>query len=90
MASTEIVVKLPRPHAAQQQILAERRRFNVVDLGRRTGKSTLAQHLLVETSLAGQPAAYLAPTYRLLSEFWRTIQHTLAPVTSRRSIVCEQ
>ena len=77
-------IQIPAPHPAQQQILAERRRFNVADLGRRTGKSTLAQHLLIETALARQPAAYLAPTYRLLAEFWRLLVTTLAPITRRK------
>jgi hypothetical protein len=80
----DLRIKLPWPHPAQQQILAEARRFNVADLGRRTGKSTLAQHLLVQTTLTGQPAAYLAPTYRLLAEFWRTLVSTLAPITRRK------
>lgn len=78
-------VQLVRPHAAQQQILDEARRWNVVALGRRSGKSTLAQHLLAETALHAQPAGYFAPTYKLLAEFWREIRSTLEPITTTKS-----
>ena len=79
-----ITVKLRRPHTAQAQILREAARFNVVAIGRRGGKSALAQLLLAQTALAGQPGAYLAPTYKLLSEFWRELCGVLRPVTRRK------
>jgi len=62
----QITVKLAKPHKAQQQILQEAKRWNVVDCGRRFGKSALAVNLMAETSLAGDPAGYFAPTYKLL------------------------
>jgi hypothetical protein len=74
-----------RPHPAQQQILDEASRFNVVALGRRAGKSTLAQHLLADISLHGMPAGYFAPTYKLLAEFWREVRAVLEPVTRIKS-----
>jgi len=79
-------VVLPKPHAAQGQILGEARRFNVVSLGRRAGKSTLAQHLLATHALRHQqPVGYFAPTYKLLAEFWRDIRNALVPVTLAKS-----
>jgi hypothetical protein len=78
-------IQLPEPHPAQQQILDEARRWNVVALGRRAGKSTLALHLLAETALHAQPAGYFAPTYKLLAEFWRELRTILEPVTRMKS-----
>lgn len=78
-------IQLVRPHPAQQQILDEARRFNVVALGRRAGKSTLAQHLLAHVALHARPAGYFAPTYKLLAEFWREVRAVLEPVTRMKS-----
>jgi len=78
-------IQLVRPHPAQQLILDEARRWNVVALGRRAGKSTLALHLLANTALHAQPAGYFAPTYKLLAEFWRELRTILEPVTRFKS-----
>lgn len=80
MATAERTVRLAAPHPAQAQILAERRRFNVVALGRRAGKSKLAQRLLIRAALERKPAAYFAPTYKLLEEFWRELKAVLVEV----------
>lgn len=79
-----ITVKLRRPHPAQQQILEQARRFNVLAIGRRGGKSALGQLVLARTALDGKPGAYLAPTYKLLAEFWRELVNVLRPVTRRK------
>lgn len=78
-------VRLAQPHPAQAQILAERKRFNVVALGRRAGKSKLAQRLLVRAALAQQPGAYFAPTYKLLEEAWRELKAVLVEVVVDKS-----
>jgi hypothetical protein len=78
-------IQLVRPHPAQQLILDEARRWNVVALGRRAGKSTLALHLLADTALHGKPAGYFAPTYKLLAEFWRDLRAILEPITRMKS-----
>lgn len=76
---------LPTPHPAQQKILSEKVRFNVLALGRRTGKTTLAELVLAETAQSGQPAGYFAPTYKLLSDTWRDLRMLLAPVVRHKS-----
>jgi hypothetical protein len=76
-SATEGTIELPVLHAAQQQILDEHRRFNVVALGRRAGKSKLAQDLLVNTALEQRPGGYFAPTYKLLEQFWRELKVVL-------------
>jgi hypothetical protein len=73
-------------HPIQQRIRAEARRFNVVALGRRTGKTTLAGDLVVETTVDDRgPCAYFAPTYKNLGETWRELKTLLGPVATRVS-----
>ena len=73
-------------HPIQARIRAEARRFNVVALGRRTGKTTLAQDLIVETVLDDRaPCAYFAPTYKNLAETWRDLVGVLRPIARRVS-----
>lgn len=81
----ERTVRLAQPHPAQAQILAERRRFNVVALGRRAGKSKLAQRLLIRTARERQPGAYFSPTYKLLEEAWRELKSVCVEVIADKS-----
>jgi hypothetical protein len=83
--TVERTIRLARLHPAQAQIKAERRRFNVAALGRRAGKSKLAQELLVDCALERRPAAYFAPTYKLLEECWRELKAVLAEVIHDKS-----
>ena len=62
------------------QILSERRRFNVLALGRRAGKSKLAQYLNIDCALNQRPAGYFAPTYKLLEQYWRELKAVLVEV----------
>lgn len=80
-----IRIQLPELHPVQQQILDEARRFNAVALGRRAGKSTLGQHVLIQAAVLGEPAGYFAPTYKLLDEFWREMRTMLEPITRTKS-----
>lgn len=75
-----IRLTLPRPHVAQQQVISEAKRFNVLCLGRRWGKTTLATDRLVQPALAGYPVAWFSPTYKMLSEVWRETVRILRPV----------
>lgn len=76
---------LPRPHPAQRQIKAEARRFNVLACGRRFGKTALGVDVEIEIALRGLPVGWFAPTYKLLSEVWRELRRTLAPLTVQKS-----
>ena len=69
----EIKIVLNKPHAAQQKILAEAKRFNVLVCGRRFGKSKLAVNLLVQPALNGSPTGYFTPTYKLLEETFKEV-----------------
>lgn len=61
--------------------MAEASRFNVVDCGRRFGKTTMGLNRIVPHSLAGFPCAWFAPTFKLLLEVWRDFRRILKPVT---------
>jgi len=63
----------------------EAARFNVVDCGRRWGKTLLGQDVLIELVLEGQPVAWLAPTYKYLANAWRDLVRVLQPVITDHS-----
>lgn len=83
--SRGLKIELPAPHLAQRQVLAEARRFNVLACGRRWGKTLLGIDRVVRPILAGFPAAWCAPSYKLQAETWRTLQDTLTPVITGRN-----
>lgn len=66
----EIEVRLKRPHKAQKEILSTAKRFNVLKCGRRFGKTSISQELLLDPALDGKPTAYYCPTYKDLSDYW--------------------
>ena len=75
---------LPRPHDAQQVILREAKRYNVLACGRRFGKTTLGGNLLSDPVLKdGLPCAWFAPTYRLLEEAYNDHKRIYQPVIRR-------
>lgn len=80
----EIEVTLPKPHKAQLEIISQAKRFNVLDCGRRFGKSKLAANILSENALEGDPGAYFAPTYKLLEGTFKDILTALNGLISRK------
>lgn len=71
------------PHAAQREVIETSGRFNVLDMGRRWGKSTLGRYLLQTPALAGYPVAWFSPVYRSITEIWREFVHYLRPAIYR-------
>lgn len=62
---------LPPLHAAQREIIATADRFNVLQCGRRFGKTVLGLHLAVDAAVNKQsPVGWFAPTYKLMLEQW--------------------
>lgn len=78
-----IRLQLRTLHQAQQQIKSEAARFNVVDCGRRFGKSTLGEDLAVQPALEGYPVGWFSPNYKFLTEIWRDLIRVFAPVSAR-------
>lgn len=83
MSKPRWTIRLPDLHPAQAQIKNEAQRFNVVDCGRRFGKTTMGQDLLVPPALEGYPVGWFSPTYKMLLEVWRAASSTLKPVAQR-------
>jgi len=80
----DVRLVLPRPHAAQRQILAEARRYNVLACGRRFGKTTLGGNLIADPTLREyKPVGWFAPTYRLLEEAYNDHKRIYQPVIAR-------
>jgi len=76
-------IHLPELHAAQQQIVDNASRYNVVNCGRRFGKNVLGEDRLIETAIFGKPAGWFSPTYKMLAESWRSVRDTVRPITTR-------
>ena len=68
----------------QEKVRKEARRFNVLDCGRRWGKSKLSVNLLVEGALDGYPVGYFAPTYKLLEGTFKECYNALEQVIKRK------
>ncbi len=68
---TEIAVRLKTLHPGQQSVVQSCNRFNILNIGRRWGKTTLAvNELIVQPALDGFPVGYFAPTYGDLHDVW--------------------
>jgi len=85
MQIRRIELILPKPHAAQQQILDEAKRFNVEVCGRRFGKTQLDVFETERMVLAGYPVGVMFPTYKMLSEVWREFVNVFAPLKKDKS-----
>ena len=70
-------------HPYQLRVLQEAKRYNVVNCGRRWGKTVLGKDVSAEAALAGWPVGWFAPGYRYLSEAWREMVKALDPYTAR-------
>jgi hypothetical protein len=78
------LIKLVQPTKPQQKVIAEAKRFNVLDCGRRWGKSKLAMNIMSENALDGFPSAYFAPTYKLLEGTFKEVLTRLEPAIKRK------
>lgn len=68
-----LTIRLDRPHAGQQAVIDGAKRFNVLQCGRRFGKTALAINRVVDCMLRGGKVGWFAPTYKLLDEVWREL-----------------
>jgi len=81
----ELTVRIPELHSAQQQVLGEAKRLNVLACGRRWGKTVLGMELAIQAMLAGLPVAWGAPHYKYLAEPFREMRQRLGSVVQRAS-----
>lgn len=67
-------LSLEDPHPAQWEVILSAKRFNVLNCGRRWGKTNLAKRLIIKASAQDNlPVAYLCPTYKMLSTVWADV-----------------
>lgn len=81
-----LTLTLPKRLAWQQQVVRESKRFNVVCIGRRAGKSTLGIDRCATQETLAYPVGWFSPTYRMLTEIWREANRILTPIVARRSV----
>ena len=72
-------------HPGQLRVVKERERWNVLQCGRRFGKTKLGIRLAVDEALKGQPVGWFAPTYKLQLDVWEEMCRMLKPVITRAS-----
>ena len=73
-------IRLPRLHMAQERVISEARRFNVVVCGRRWGKTLLGVDRAIMCGLLrSTPVGWFAPTYKYLMEPWRDMVRLTGP-----------
>lgn len=77
----QIEVSLFDLHQKQVQCYDERDRFNVLECGRRFGKTTFGENLLIEPALEKWPVAWFAPTNKYMREPWDLAVATCANIT---------
>jgi len=83
--AADVIEGRPKLHPGQAEIKAAAARFNVVNCGRRFGKSTLGEDLAIDPALEGFPVGWFSPDYKSLLENWRGLCRLLRPITSRKS-----
>jgi hypothetical protein len=83
--TTRVRLHLPKSHPAQEQVIAESRRFNVVVCGRRWGKTTMGMERIARPALDGYPVGWFAACSKLFDEAWRYAKKLFGPAASRIS-----
>ena len=73
-------------HSGQRAVDTEARRFNIACMGRRFGKSILSRRRLLRIAATGKPVAYFAPTYKMLSDYWRETAAALFPIIDKVNV----
>jgi hypothetical protein len=81
----DIRITIPRPLEWQQQVMDEARRFNVLSIGRRAGKTELGMILCARPETLRKPVGWFAPNYKDMIEVWRSISQRFAPIVARQS-----
>ena len=70
-------------HAGQLDVLRESSRFNVLECGRRFGKTHLGIQLAIDRAIDGGEVGWFAPTYRYLADPWRAVERALGPAITK-------
>lgn len=84
------VIEIPELHEQQQAVVNEAARFNVLQCGRRFGKTTMGMNLAVEYAVAGKLVGWFAPTYKTMAEQWKEAATILKPLIASANKVEQQ
>ena len=70
-------------HISQRSVYGSLARFNVLEIGRRWGKTTFGEQITIDDVLGGKKVGWFAPTYKFLAEPMRNAERALKPVVDR-------
>ena len=84
--ANKTLITLPRPHAAQDIVIANAVRFNVVVCGRRWGKTTLGINRCITPDVLDKPVGWFSIDYKNMLEVWREVVEIVRPIIKRKSI----
>lgn len=77
---SQAIVRLKRPFPKQKEILSDKRRFLVLNIGRQWGKSELALIDCVDRLLRGQFIWYCSPTHKNTKRMWPKFKAALGNI----------
>jgi len=81
-----IRVTLPSRHPGQIAVAESAKRFNVLDCGRRWGKTVFGIDRAIAPEVLRYPVGWFSPTYKMLLDVWREAERITAPITRRKSV----
>ena len=76
-------IKLPILYDKQRDIKQNLELFNVINCGRRTGKTTLAVDIAINSMINKEFVSYCTPTYQMSSKVWEEIISICAPIIAK-------
>jgi hypothetical protein len=74
-------------HPSQLTVYRNLARFNVLEIGRRWGKTTFGIQIGIETAIIARKCGWFAPSYKYLADPVRDFERALAPLISRHDRV---
>lgn len=83
MTTTNLTVRLRRPHHKQQQFVESECKRIIIRAGRRSGKTVGIAIKAVKKFLAGRRVLYAAPTQDQIDTFWGEVKRALAEPLER-------
>lgn len=75
-----IPIDLPTLYEIQRIIEGDPARFQVLDIGRRAGKTYLGVHRALKRASKGQLVGWFSPTYKYLVEAWRDLKRPVVGI----------
>lgn len=74
LRAKQLPLTIPELYPKQAEIKTMARRYNVLDIGRRAGKTYLGVHLALEAASRGLKVGWFSPGYKYLLDVWRDLE----------------